>query len=133
MKLEMNQMTVQFQKNILIHAISTTILETGLQDKENLEHNLRVGIEHELYLLSEIFDIAVCDIIPFLMMFESSKTTLNVNGKEATISSGFEAAMNAYVVRVSYNEDDMRNLCYIKKEVCIKCSIINDQLDVAWF
>ena len=132
MKLEINPTTVQFQKNILIHSIASTILETGLNNEE-LEHNLRVGIEHELYLLSEIFDIAVCDIIPFLMMFESSKTTLNVNGKEVTISAAFEDAMNAYVVRVSYNEDDMRNLCCVKEEICIKCSIINDQLDVSWF
>ena len=118
--MEINSTTVQFQKNILIHAIKNTIQEEGLKNIENLERKLITRIDLEIYsMMSEDkFNLSVGEVIPFLMLFESVETSLIVNGEDVRLTCRFNERMNSYVMHIEYKDEN----------IGIKCSIIEDRL-----
>ena len=127
--MEINNVTVQFQKNILTHSIKNVIQEEGITNIENLEKKLISRIELEIYSMtgSEKFDLSKSEIIPFMMLIGEINTHLIIKGMNVQIQGSYVPQIDSYTIKIEWENDRIPEL------ILISISVKNEELNVQLF
>ena len=121
MKLEINETTLKFQKNIWINTISSTLKSTGLNVKK-LNGRLLNKVKLEMYNMIQTFSLESAHIIPFMMLLGEYEYDIVVNGQTVKVKAGYYPSIQMIYFRINWGGT------YNGEEILIKIEAIDDEI-----